>query len=175
MQNVVNAFDSPVVKFHIAFLPLVSLAASAGRCRRRLDIVHQIGGALDTGIGQFANFFRVVPVPATTVEIAIEVKDELRVDEVGKSISDVAAVIVVDWQVKEVDTYSVHLTDFLQQHFLRILVWNVPDHYSSSSVLLYLYHLTNTCSGTIRYSLASSPDTIRRFRWQFCLWYRAEG
>ena len=62
-------------------------------------MVHQIGGALDAGVGELADFFAVEAVPASAVEFPVELEDEFCVDEVCEGVAHVARVEVVDGQV----------------------------------------------------------------------------
>lgn len=166
----VDALDGLFVKLHVTLLPLVSLATSASGRSWSVEVVHQVSGALDTSVGQLAYLLGVVSVPSPTVEIAVKIKNELGVDEVCECVAHVAAIVVVDRQVEEVNPHSMNLANLLQQHLFRILVWDMPDHHRCSSVCLDLLQNRNTCSGTILNSLASSPDTVRRLRWQFWRW-----
>jgi hypothetical protein len=170
MQDVVDALDGLFVKLHVALLPLVCLAAGTSGRSWSVEVVHQVGGALDTGVGQLAYLLGVVSVPSPTVEIAVKVKDELGVDEVCECIAHVAAVVVVDRQVEKVYPHSMDLPNLLQQHLFRVLVWDMPYHHRCPSVCLNLLQGIRTCSGIILNSLASSPDTVRRLRWQFWRW-----
>lgn len=170
MKNVIDTLNSVIVKLYIAFLPFISFAASSSLKRRGLKVIHEISCALNTSIRQLTDLFWVVSVPTTSIEIPIEVENKLGVDEVSKGIANVTAVVVVNRQVEKVDSYPMYFSNLLQEHFFRIFVWNMSDHHSSTPVFLYLYLSKSTCSGTILYSLASSPDTVRLFLWQFCLW-----
>ena len=53
-------------------------------------MVHQIGGALDAGVGELADFFAVEAVPASAVEFPVELEDEFCVDEVCEGVAHVA-------------------------------------------------------------------------------------
>ena len=53
-------------------------------------MVHQIGGALDAGVGELADFFAVEAVPASAVEFSVELVDEFGMDEVCEGVTDVA-------------------------------------------------------------------------------------
>lgn len=53
-------------------------------------MVHQVGGALDAGVGELADFFAVEAVPASAVEFPVELVDEFGVDEVCESVAHVA-------------------------------------------------------------------------------------
>lgn len=54
--------------------------------------------------------------------------------EVNEGISHIALILEVDGQVEEVVVHSVLLIDQVQQHRLRVLVWNVLYHYCGSGV-----------------------------------------
>ena len=96
---------------------------------------------MDACVGQFAYFLAIVAIPPPSVELFVKLEDELGVDEVGEGISYVAAVVVVDGQVQEVYPLPMFLSDLFQQHFLGVLIWNMPDHDCGSAVSLNLSHL----------------------------------
>lgn len=132
-------------------------------------MIHKISSALNTSISQLAYLFGVVSIPPSSVEFSVEVKDKLCVDEVSKCIADITTVIVINRQIKKIYPHTMNFINFLQKHFLRIFVWDVPDHNSSTLVCLYLYPNKSTFEGMILYSFASSLETVRLFLWEFCL------
>ena len=117
-------------------------------------VSHQISGALDSCIGQLAYLFAVEAVPPPAVELLIELKYEFGVYEVCKGVAHIARVGVIDRQVQEVYMHSMVFAYLFQQHVLRILVWNMPDHKRCTKVALDLRHRSFTFSGIMRYSLA---------------------
>lgn len=123
-------------------------------------MVHEIGGALDAGVGELADLLAVEPVPPASVELLVEFEDELGVDEVDEGVSHVAGVEVVDGQVEEVDLHLVVFAQLLVQHFLGVLVWDVADHEGGPTVRLDLHRSGVTLSGMILYSFTSSPETV---------------
>ena len=56
-------------------------------------------------------------------------------NEINEGIPHVALVLEVDGQVKEVIMPVVILVDQFQQHRLRVFIWDVFNHYRSSSIL----------------------------------------
>ena len=152
-----DALNCIFVKFHGSFLLLLTLAESAAPklpIRWVLEVIHQISGALDSCIGQLAYLFAVEAVPPPAVELLIELKYEFGVYEVCKGVAHIARVGVIDRQVQEVYMHSMVFAYLFQQHVLRILVWNMPDHKRCTKVALDLRHRSFTFSGIMRYSLA---------------------
>lgn len=58
-----------------------------------LEVVFQLGSALDAGVADLANLDGVELVPLAVVEVVVEVDDELGVDEVEEGVADVAVVL----------------------------------------------------------------------------------
>lgn len=69
--------------------------------------------ALNTGIRQTANFFAVETIPFALIKIVIELCDRGRLDEVDKRIANVALVLKIDRQVKEIILPMVLLVQLL--------------------------------------------------------------
>lgn len=73
--------------------------------------------------------------------------DILNIDQVDKSVSDIAVILKIDGQVEKVVlSGEASRLNFLKDHFLGILVRNVPKHESGSPIVLRL----------------SRPDTVYR-------------
>jgi hypothetical protein len=157
---VAHYFPDPLncifIKFHCTFLFLLALAkrTSSQLSPWILEVVHQVGSPLDACICKFANLFAVKAIPPPTVEFLVELEYEFGVDEVGKSITHVAWVGVVDGQVQKVYVHAVVFADLLQQHVFRVLVRNVSDHQRCPKVCLDLRFRRFTLSGIMRYSWA---------------------
>lgn len=78
-------------------------------------------------------------------------------DEVDKSIANIARIVIVNGQVEEVELNAMVFIDFLEEHFFSILVGDVPDHDGGPSIILYLsMRAMNTFSKLIRLSAFSS-------------------
>lgn len=58
-----------------------------------LEVVLELGSALDPGIADLAHFHRVEFVPPPLMEILIKLSDELCVDKVDEGIADIAVVL----------------------------------------------------------------------------------
>jgi len=101
-------------------------------------MVHEVGGALDPGIGQLANLLTVEAIPPPPTELLIEVNDEFGMDKVDKSIADIARVVLVDRQVEEVNLHFVVASNLLVKHLLGVLVGYMADHEGSSAIWLNL-------------------------------------
>lgn len=56
-------------------------------------MVDQLGGTLDAGIADLAYFFGVKLLPPLLVEVVVELANELGVNEVDESVSDVALIL----------------------------------------------------------------------------------
>ena len=94
----------------------ISLLENAGV----LEVAGELGGPLDAGEANVANFARVELLPLLVVELEVEVLDELGVDEVDEGVAHVALVLrrsraylEVDGQVEEVDLLLVVLVEKL--------------------------------------------------------------
>lgn len=114
-------------------------------------MVHEVGGALDAGVGQFTDLLAVEPVPPAPVELLVEVEYELGVDEVDEGVPYVAGVEVIDGQVQEVDLHLMILAELLVQHFFGVLVGDVADHEGGSAIRLNLDNWGVTLSAMILY------------------------
>lgn len=150
VESFSDIFDPVLLRrrFALAVVQLVPCSLVAGGV---LEVVHEIGGALDAGVGELADLLAVEPVPPAAVELLVEVEDELGVDEVDEGVSDVAGVEVVDGQVEEVDLHFVILAELLVEHFFGVLVGDVADHEGGPAVGLYLDRSGVTLSGMILY------------------------
>lgn len=122
-----------------------------------LEVIHEVSGSLDASIGELAYFLTVETIPPASVELAVELTNELRVDKVHKGIADIAGIEVIHWQVKEIDFELMIPADLLEQHVLSVFVRDVADHQSSAPISLNLHITTSTLSGIILYSCTSSP------------------
>jgi hypothetical protein len=127
-------------------------------------MIHEVGRALYPCVGQLAYLLTVKPVPSSAVELLVEIKDELGVDEVDEGVAHVAGVVVVDGQVEEVYFHFVVSADLFEQHLFGILIWNVANHQRCPAVQLDLSNKGSTLSSTILYSFTSYPETLRFFR-----------
>jgi len=58
-----------------------------------LEVVLELGSALDARIAHLTNLIGVELLPGTVVELAVEVLDELGVDEIQKSVTHVAVIL----------------------------------------------------------------------------------
>ena len=87
VDNLVDPLDGILVKFHGGFLPLFVVVAVT---------VHEVGSSLDACVCEFAYFLAVVAVPPSSVELLVELSDELGVDEVGEGVSNIARVKAID-------------------------------------------------------------------------------
>ena len=60
------------------------------------EMIAKSPSSLNSGIGQRAYFFAVEPIPFFAVEFIVESRDKLRVNEVNKSIANIASIVVID-------------------------------------------------------------------------------
>ena len=100
-----------------------------------VDVLHEVALALDPPERDLADLLRVEAVPRLVVHVLKEGHDVDRINEVDEGVPDVAPVVQVERQVEEVVAALVVPVDALQEHLLRVLVRNVPDHDSGASVL----------------------------------------
>lgn len=99
-----------------------------------IEMVHEVSSPLDSCIGKLAYLLTVEAVPASAVELAVEIPNEFGVYEVDKCITHITGVIVIHWQIQEVYLETVVTVDLFKQHLLGILVGDVSDHQGRSSI-----------------------------------------
>jgi len=58
-----------------------------------LEVVLELGGSLDSCVADLADFVGVEFVPLLFVELFVEVDDEFGVDEVHKSVANIAIIL----------------------------------------------------------------------------------
>mmetsp|Transcript_11849 Transcript_11849/g.21383 ORF Transcript_11849/g.21383 Transcript_11849/m.21383 type:complete len:204 (+) Transcript_11849:952-1563(+) len=67
-------------------------------------------------------------MPTFVVKLFVEARGIGAIPEIDESVAQVAAVLKIDRQVEEVVAAAVALVQHGEQHFLAVLVRNVPDH-----------------------------------------------
>lgn len=97
-------------------------------------MIHEVSSTLDPGISQLAYLFAIEPIPSSTVEFLVEIKDEFGVNEIDKSVSDITGVVMIYGKIKEIDLHFMVSADFFIQHLFGILVRDVSDHQCGPSV-----------------------------------------
>lgn len=90
--------------------------------------------SLDASVSNFAYFLAVELLPFLVVEVLIEGNDCLAIDKVDKSVTNIALVLEIDWQVKEIISSFVSFINSGKQHLLIVLVGDVSNHQSGSLV-----------------------------------------
>lgn len=99
VYNLADVLNCVFIKLNWRFFSLLAFAkgsASKLTVRRVLEVIHQVSCALDACIGQFTDFFTVKTIPPSAIELLVEVKDELGVDEIGKRVTHITWVIMID-------------------------------------------------------------------------------
>lgn len=104
-----------------------------------LEVVPECPCALDSGVGQGADFFAVEPAPFLAIEFIIEGVDELGMNKINESIAHIAGVIVVDGKVKEVKFDFEVFIELFQKQLLGVFVGDVSNHEGSSAIILDLH------------------------------------
>lgn len=104
-----------------------------------VHVLDEVSFALNAAIGDLTDLLRVEGLPCLVVQVQIEWYDVNRVYEVDEGITNVAAVVQIQWQVEEVESAFVLAVNALQHHFLRVLVGDVADHDRSARVLAPQY------------------------------------
>lgn len=119
VDDLIDIFDGFFIELHVGLLPFFSFVGSSSShlIVGILEVVHQVSSTLDSCICEFAYLFTVVSVPSPSVEFFVKLQDELSVDKISKSISNVTRVIVVDGQIQEIDSLSMLFPDLFKQHF----------------------------------------------------------
>ena len=90
---------------------------------------------LDTGIADVANLLAVELLPFLAVKLLDQRNDVLRPHHVDESITHIALVLEVNWQVEEVVAAPELFINGGEQHLLCVLVGNVLDHQRCAFVL----------------------------------------
>ena len=68
-------------------------------------------------------------------------------NEVNKSIANIASIVVVNWQVKKVKFDFEVFVKLFQKKILSIFIGNIADHESSTPICFDLYNEKQTFSG----------------------------
>ena len=58
---------------------------------------------LDTSICKGANLLAIEPTPLFTIKFMIKSLNKFGMDEIDESIANIASIVVVNWQIKEVE------------------------------------------------------------------------
>ena len=66
------------------------------------EMVPQGKCSLNPRISQRTDFLTVETAPLPTIELRVKIKNEFGVDEIDKSIADIAGIVVVDGEIKEI-------------------------------------------------------------------------
>ena len=66
-------------------------------------MVHKISRTLDTSISEFTYFLAVKTIPSAAVKFFVELENKFGMYKVGKGISYITRVVVINRQVKEID------------------------------------------------------------------------
>ena len=89
-----SAGDGALVR--VDLLGLAEGSSSELSAETVLEVVHQFGGALDAGVGEFTNLLAIEETPSSAVEVLMELRDELGMGEIGESIAHIARVVLID-------------------------------------------------------------------------------
>ena len=100
------------------------------------EVADQVRVALNAGVLYTTNFWWIKKRPASVVESEIEIFDGGWVVEVYERVADVAPILGVHGQVKEVVLSLEMLIDLFEHHRFGVLVGDVPDHQRRFFVLL---------------------------------------
>ena len=114
--------------------PIIILLLHQGRV---LEALEHGRLALDASVGNITDLITVEYLPLLAVVLAMKRCNVFKVDKVHKCVSTVAAVLEVNWQVKEVHLVRsvASLGKFVQEHLLSVLVGNIPHHERGPCVL----------------------------------------
>lgn len=95
----------------------------------------QLLQALKAAVGDFAYLLGVEIFPTIAVEVLIKWHDEHGIDEVDERVAHVAVVLWVNGQVEKIPFAGVQPVHLLEQHLLRVLVRDVPNHQRCARVV----------------------------------------
>ena len=90
---------------------------------------------LDARIADVADLLAIELLPLLAVKLLNERDDVLRPHHVDESVSHIALVLEVDWQVEEVVGAAELFIDGSEQHLLCVLVGDVLDHEGGTLVI----------------------------------------
>ena len=97
--------------------------------------------ALNPGVSDGTNLLAVEVLPRHGVVLVVERHNVGGVHKIDESVTAVALVLKVDWEVEEVNLVPVSaLPDLVEEHLLSVLVGDVSDHETGAGV----YALHNT-------------------------------
>lgn len=98
------------------------------------EVIVEVLLTLIASIGDLTDFLRVESLPRLSVQVLIEWNDKDRVHEIDESVSNIAVVLQINWQVEKVVAAGMELINFLKEHLLRVLVGYVSDHDRSARI-----------------------------------------
>ena len=101
---------------------------------RAREVIVEVLLTLIASVGDLADFLRVESLPRLSVQVLVEGNDKDRVHEIDESVSNIAVVLQINWQVEKVVAAGMELIDFLKEHLLRVLVGDVSDHDRSARI-----------------------------------------
>ena len=95
--------------------------------------------SLNSGVLDCAEFLAVEVLPGLGAVLAEEGSNVAALDKVDERIPSIAFVFEVNWQVEEINLVAVtSSSNFVQEHSLGVLVWDVADHQRGPRVLTAL-------------------------------------
>ena len=83
---------------------------------------------LNSSVSQGADLLTVKTIPLFAIELIIESRNELCMDEVDERIAHITGIVVVDGQVEEIKLNFERSVEFFKKQILRVLVWDISDH-----------------------------------------------
>lgn len=89
---------------------------------------------LYSSVSYFAYLITVESRPLFWIKPNVKINNEYTINEVDKGITHIALVLKVDWKVEKVVLVFMILINQIQQHSLRVFIWNVLYHYCSSCI-----------------------------------------
>ena len=118
VDDLIDILHGILIQLHVGFLPFFSFVGSpsSNLVVGVLEMVHEVNSTLDSSICEFTYLFTVVSVPSSAVEFFIELKNKFGMNKIGKGISNIAGIVVVDRQIQEIDSLSMFFTNFFHQH-----------------------------------------------------------
>lgn len=100
-----------------------------------LKIVDEGVLALNAAVGQLADLLRVESFPGLSMQVLVESNHKNGVTHIDEGVTNVAVILQIDWQVKEVVPTLVLHVNALQKHLLRVLVRYVLNHHRCTLVV----------------------------------------
>ena len=112
--------QSLILNYHTVYLLLHNM--------RVLEMIFKSPCPLNSSVSQGADLLTVKTIPLFAIELIIESRNELCMDEVDERIAHITSIVVVDGQVEEIKLNFEWSVELFKKQILCVLVWDISDH-----------------------------------------------